>query len=207
MTRVMIVEDDYIIQNELVFMSEDIGHNIVSTANTGEKAIEKIPSTDPEIILMDIKLSGDMDGIEAAKIIQEQFDIPVIFVTAYTDDKRIERAKCAHPYGYLIKPVYERDLKITIEMALYSAQINKKRLKAEVEKEKLIFELKEALNQIKTLKGLLPICSSCKKIRDGHGDWNHIESYVEKRTDAQFTHSICPSCSDKLYGKQNWYQK
>ncbi|MCP3943646.1 MAG: PAS domain S-box protein [Desulfobacteraceae bacterium] len=75
----------------------------------------------------------------------------------------------------------------------------------EQEKEKLITELKQALSRLKTLSGLLPICTSCKKIRDDKGYWNQIESYIHDHSDAKFSHSICPECSDKHYGKEDWY--
>ncbi len=80
------------------------------------------------------------------------------------------------------------------------------RKKAEQEKEKLIKELKDALNEIKTLSGLLPICSGCKKIRDDRGYWNYLESYIEQHSDALFSHSVCPECADRLYGDQDWYR-
>ena len=76
---------------------------------------------------------------------------------------------------------------------------------AEQEKEKLIAELQSALAEIKTLKGIVPICSNCKKIRDDAGYWNILELYIQKHSDASFTHSICPNCTDELYGKEEWY--
>ena len=72
--------------------------------------------------------------------------------------------------------------------------------RAEEERERLISKLQEALNNIKTLKGLLPICANCKKIRDDKGYWNQIEAYIKEHSDAEFSHSICPSCAEKLYG-------
>ena len=71
--------------------------------------------------------------------------------------------------------------------------------KAQVEKDKLIKELEQALGEVKILSGLLPICASCKKNRDDKGYWNHVELYIRKHTDAEFTHSICPECQSKLY--------
>ena len=73
------------------------------------------------------------------------------------------------------------------------------------ERETLVKDLKKALAQVKTLNGLLPICSNCKKIRDDKGYWNQIEGYIQKYSDAKFSHGMCPECSDKLYGKQDWY--
>jgi len=76
---------------------------------------------------------------------------------------------------------------------------------AEQEKEKLIADLKQALSKLKILNGLLPICASCKKIRDDKGYWNQLETYIQNHSDALFSHGICPDCSEKLYGKQAWY--
>ena len=81
------------------------------------------------------------------------------------------------------------------------------RKRAEEDRERLVNELQEALNNIKTLRGMLPICASCKKIRDDKGYWNRIEGYIESRSEALFSHSICPECTEKLYGDEDWYEK
>ncbi len=72
---------------------------------------------------------------------------------------------------------------------------------------KLIAELEQALDEIKTLKGIVPICANCKKIRDDKGYWNQLESFIETHSDASFSHGLCPGCSDELYGEQEWYKK
>ena len=131
MAKVMIVEDEFIIQYELKIILEGLGHDVVAMASTAKEAIEKTESNSPDIVLMDINLREKMDGIEAAEYINKHFDIPILFITAYSDEKRVEQAKSAHPYGYLIKPVQQRDLKIAIEMGLYTAGVNKKLKQAE----------------------------------------------------------------------------
>lgn len=77
----------------------------------------------------------------------------------------------------------------------------------ESEREHLIGVLEKALSEVKTLSGLLPICASCKKVRDDKGYWNQIESYIQRNSDAEFSHGMCPECSDKFYGDQAWYKK
>lgn len=77
----------------------------------------------------------------------------------------------------------------------------------EIERERLIDELKEALMEVKTLSGLLPICAHCKKIRDDKGYWNTLEAYIEKHSEAEFSHGMCSECSDKFYGNEDWYLK
>lgn len=77
----------------------------------------------------------------------------------------------------------------------------------EAEKERIISELQEALEKIKVMRGLLPICSCCKKIRDDSGYWSQVEEYIHEHSDVQFSHSICPNCSEKLYGDEDWYKE
>ncbi len=81
------------------------------------------------------------------------------------------------------------------------------RKNAEEKREKILKELQEALAEVKTLSGLLPICASCKKIRDDKGYWNQIEGYIKKHSEAEFTHGMCPECEKKLWGDQEWYKK
>lgn len=100
-------------------------------------------------------------------------------------------------------PLY--DSKGNISGAIETIRNVTERKLAEQENEKLIAELKNALEKVKTLSGMLPICASCKKIRDDKGYWNQIESYIEKHSQAEFSHGICPVCSEKLYGDQDWY--
>ncbi|MCK5099518.1 MAG: response regulator, partial [Desulfobacteraceae bacterium] len=79
------------------------------------------------------------------------------------------------------------------------------RKQAEGERERLIKKLQEALEDVKTLSGLLPICAKCKKIRDDKGYWNNLEGYIQDHSDAEFSHGMCPECSEKLYGAEGWY--
>lgn len=450
--NIMIVEDEFVLQHQVKLILEGFDYQVIATASEAEEAIEKAGTTKPDLILMDINLSGDLDGIYAATEIKKKMGIPVIFISAFSDDAKIERAKLSTPFGYLVKPVKANELKITIEMALYAAkleaerklteakliesekkyrrvfennlslyyetsldgtlleispsvegylsytrkeligtsilslyadpsrrydlvekllsegeihneelqikdksgavlsallsakyipeeskfvgsmldltvrkaaeiklaesealfratvnamnegmiirdmnaqpvfinpkmleltgydetsmlemnfedlyteeslpkvlegfsetletgrpgvyevQMNRKgggtidillsgsRLKVgddskktvaiftdisnikrlEKEREDIIAQLQEALDSIKTLSGLVPICASCKKIRDDTGYWNQIEHYIEKHSDAQFSHGVCPDCADQIYGKHEWYQK
>jgi len=105
-------------------------------------------------------------------------------------------------HDFTARPVIKKGEIVGLEGFLIDST-NRKHM--ENEKEKLINELQEALENIKTLKGLFPICSSCKKIRDDSGYWNQIESYIQKHSEAEFSHGMCPECSDELYGKEDWY--
>ncbi|MCP4756057.1 MAG: PAS domain S-box protein [Proteobacteria bacterium] len=129
--KVLIVEDEAIIAMEIESSLESLGYAVASVVDTGRTAIQKAEIDEPDIVLMDIRIKGEMDGIEAAGIIQARFGIPVIFSTAYLDEERIGRAKLSTPFGYILKPIQERDLKVTIEMALHVARTEKKRKAAE----------------------------------------------------------------------------
>ncbi|MBT4289642.1 MAG: PAS domain S-box protein, partial [Deltaproteobacteria bacterium] len=125
--KILIVEDEAIIAMEIESCIQSLGYEVTSTVDTGEKAIKKAEVDNPDLILMDIRIKGDMDGIEAAEIIRNRFGIPVIFSTAYLDQERIERAKITMPFGYVLKPVQERDLRVTLEMALYVSKADAER--------------------------------------------------------------------------------
>lgn len=317
--KVLVVEDEFIISHDLMARIANMGYTAVGPAATGRDAIELMRKEHPDVVLMDISLSGNMDGVEAAGHIREEHNVPVIYVTAYSDDSVIERAKPTAPYGYIIKPFVDKELKATIETALYKHAMEEElrrsreqyralldasgavpwemdastmkftyvgaqsgsvlgiepedmdnldkwlrmvhpddahglrelytgtnkdltqaseveyrvklgedrliwirdtisisgdssgaskirgymqditlRKEAEIERNRYTQELKEALDRIKTLQGLLPICAWCKKIRDDKGYWQQVEVYVRDRSEAEFTHSICPECKKKV---------
>ena len=116
---VLVVEDESIVSKDIQYSLKKLGYEIVGAASTGVKAIELALQLKPNVILMDIMLKGDMSGIEASAKIKEALNIPVIFLTAYADEKTLEKAKVTEPYAYIIKPFKEIDLHTSIEMALY----------------------------------------------------------------------------------------
>ena len=120
---ILVVEDERLVARDLQATLEDMGYRIPEITDKGELAIEKVAEMKPNLVLMDIRLAGEMDGIEAAEIITNNFNIPVIYITAHADENTLDRAKLTEPYGYLVKPFDERDLKTTIEIALYKHQI------------------------------------------------------------------------------------
>jgi PAS domain S-box-containing protein len=124
--KVLVVEDEGIealdIQQRLI----RLGYCVPVIALSGEEALQKVEETGPDLVLMDIMLHGALDGVEAAAVIQARFDIPVIYLTAYADEDTLQRAKTTVPYGYIVKPFQERELQITIEMALYKHKMERK---------------------------------------------------------------------------------
>jgi CheY-like chemotaxis protein len=126
--KILIVEDERILALGLKKKLEKLGFKVTATVSTGEDAIKSVKTDKPDLILMDIVLKGEMDGIDAAKLIISLHDIPVIYLTAYADDETINRAAQTYPYGYLMKPYKERELKANIDMALQKFQHEKESL-------------------------------------------------------------------------------
>ncbi|NMB77781.1 MAG: response regulator [Methanomicrobiales archaeon] len=125
-TRIFIVEDEAIVANDLAEALQSLGYSVSGTARAGEVALQKIQSNPPDLILMDIHLAGDLDGIQTAEEVHRISDIPVVYLTAYADKPLLDRAKCTGPYGYIIKPYDERELQSVIEMALFKYSADKK---------------------------------------------------------------------------------
>lgn len=320
--QILVVEDESITAKAIQKRLTSMGYAVPTVTASGEDAIKKVATTRPDLVLMDIVLKGAMDGVEAADYIRAHFRIPVVYLTAYADERTLERAKLSEPFGYILKPFEEKELYTTIEMALYKHQMERKllaserwlattlksigdavittnehgyvtfmnpmaevltgwqreealghrwgdvfkivdqttrtlgedlvmkairegipsgltnhilaaksgtetpiddcvapikddqgyttgvvvvfrdvseRRHAEEEREHLILKLQDALANVKTLSGLLPICATCKKIRDDKGYWNQVEAYIQAHSEAQFTHGICPDCLKKHY--------
>ncbi|MCS3924811.1 response regulator [Methanosalsum natronophilum] len=129
-TKILIVEDEIIVAHDLKECVEALGYTVVNIASTGEEAIDITKAQDVDVVLMDISLKGEMDGIESGYVISNQYDIPIIYVTGYSDDLTLERAKYTKPFGYLLKPFEENELKSNIEITIYRhkiAQAKKKR--------------------------------------------------------------------------------
>ena len=197
--RILIVEDQFLVANDIKDNLETLGYEISAIATSGEKAVKKAGEGKTDLVLMDIVLKGEMDGIEAAEIIRSRFDLPVIFLTAYRDPKILERAKISEPFGYLIKPFEANELHSNVEIALYKHKIEIEKKEAGEERKKLIHKLKEDLAEVNKLSGLLPICASCKKIRNEEGNWNQIEEYLSDRSEVKFSHGVCPECAKNMY--------
>ncbi len=111
-TQIVIVEDESIVAEHIRRYLQKMGYSVSSVAYSGEKAIAEVEKKSPDLVLMDIVLQGEMDGIETARQIRSRFNIPVVYLTAYSDEKILERAKITEPFGYVIKPFYERELRI-----------------------------------------------------------------------------------------------
>jgi PleD family two-component response regulator len=191
--KILIVDDIPENISALAIALESEGFHI-KTAAGGEQALQIVHNDSPDLILLDIKMNG-LDGFETCLALKKNDatkDIPVIFLTVSKESEAVVRGFTCGGVDYIAKPFRQEEVCARVRTHLYLRALMK-------EKEKLIVELQEALEKVKTLSGLLPICSSCKKIRDDKGYWNQIETYIRERTEVDFTHSICPKCAKMLY--------
>src|SRR6056297_211978 len=157
--KVQIVEDEGVVALDIRRHLESFGYKVVGSHASGEEAISQFKTEAPDLILMDIRLQGKMDGIEAAQIIREQFRVPVIMLTAYADEKTIERAKFIEPFGYIIKPFEERELRTNIEMALFRHKLEKKLQESE-ERYRRFFQEDLSADFVADAKGALLACNN-----------------------------------------------
>jgi len=128
--RILVVEDDAIARLDIHAALERAGYEVAGMAASGEEAISLADSLIPDLVLMDIQLEGEMDGVEAANEIVRRFDLPIIFLTVYADDETLRWAKVSGPFGYLLKPVDHKELKSAIEVGLYKHQMDRELKKA-----------------------------------------------------------------------------
>jgi diguanylate cyclase (GGDEF)-like protein len=118
-SRVLVVEDEAIVATDIAGTLRGLGCLVTAVAASGEAAIEAAEAMRPDLVLMDIRLKGDIDGVKAAREIGDRFGIPVVYLTAHADEQTLRRAKVTQPFGYILKPFDERDLYVAIEIALH----------------------------------------------------------------------------------------
>ena len=120
---ILVVEDEVLVARDIKSRLTRMGYDVPAIACRGREAIDKALQIRPDLILMDINLRDDMDGVEAAIKIRAQFEVPIIFCSAYSNEETVERAKVTEPYGYVLKPFDNRELEINIEIALYKHKV------------------------------------------------------------------------------------
>ena len=303
---ILIVEDEIVVAVDIEERLKNIGYDVSGIVTSGGEAIERLGRNSIDLVLMDIGLKGDIDGIETARRIRDKSAVPVIYLTAYADEKTLARAQVTEPFGYLLKPVNEKELHSTVKMALYKNKMERK-LKEERERFRIVADytldweywwsptegflhvspscetitgyaveeflhdprilekivhwadwsawekytgslepgsqpgtiefriltkqgeerwiqglclliidaegrclgvrgsnrdvtrLKRTESEVKRLRGILPICASCKKVRDDKGYWFQVEEYIRDHSEAEFSHSLCPECARRVW--------
>ncbi|MEY3343382.1 MAG: hypothetical protein RL090_1066 [Bacteroidota bacterium] len=118
-TRILVIEDESIVAKDIQNTLIKLGYDVPVTASNAESAFMRLDEVNPDLVFLDVKLKGDVDGIQIAEKIRDHYEIPVIFLTSFVDKETLDRAKVTEPYGYLVKPFNEPDLRSTVEMALY----------------------------------------------------------------------------------------
>ena len=167
--KVLIVEDESIVAQDLQFTLEDLGYDVPTIANSGESAIRNVTEHQPDLILMDIRIIGELDGINTAKIILQQFDIPIVYLTAHADEETLSRAKVTTPYGYIIKPFEQNELLTTLEIALYKHQ-----------------QEQQLKKNVQWLKTILSSMADGIITADRHGDITFLNPAAESLTRLSF---------------------
>ena len=183
------------------------GHDQILGAESAQTAFSMLnldgtqSATDVDLILMDV-LMPEIDGVQACRRIKQQahlHDIPIIMVTAKNDLENLHEAFTAGAMDYINKPVKSVELLARVASAITLKKEMDCRKLRESELRRTNEELQQALREVKVLRGLIPICASCKKIRNDGGFWQQIEEYIGEHSEAEFSHGICQPCLKKLY--------
>ncbi len=143
--KVVIAEDEGLVARDMELMIKSLGYGVAAVVSSGEQALAAAAEHRPDLVLMDIVLKGPLDGIEVSSVLWEKHHIPVIFVTAFADDAVLKRARITHPFGYILKPFEERELKVCIEIALFKAAMERKLREREGWLSALLSNVREAV--------------------------------------------------------------
>jgi len=205
--KILIIDD---VKKNIQLLGSILGNEnyAVSYATNGIKALAMTDAEAFDLILLDVMMP-EMDGFEVCRRLKKKEntrDIPILFLTAKSEQSDIVDGLQQGAVDYLTKPFNPAELiarvKTHIDLREAHQIIIQKNTQLEektAELQKLIEENRKAMSEIKILRGFLPICSKCKKIRDDDGYWTQLESYIRDHSEAQFTHSICQDCAKELY--------
>ena len=196
--RVLIAEDDTSVRYTISHMLTMAGYWDAGQAADGEEAVRLTQELRPDVVLMDARMPG-MDGLEAARIIQQVCPTPVVMLTAMEAPEILEAARDSGVGAFLSKPPEKQQIHqaITIAMARHGDLMRLRRVCGELEERNR--QLSKALEEIKTLRGILPVCAYCKKVRDDEGYWEQVDVYLAHHAGAEISHGICPDCMRKHY--------
>jgi DNA-binding response OmpR family regulator len=197
--KILVTDDD----PEMLALTSEVlrraGYEVIETS-TGKECLKKAQTNRPDLMLLDVMLP-DMSGVDLCRQLKSDETLCGTFVILLSG-VRISSEYQADGLdvgadGYIIKPISNKELVARIQAMERIKDAEDALRRKEKEQEELIVKLQAALAEIKTLQGLIPICSSCKKIRNDEGFWDQLEAYLSKHTDAVFTHGLCPECFHK----------
>jgi DNA-binding response OmpR family regulator len=181
----------------------------ILVATSGGGALNIARKASPNLVLLDVMMP-ELDGFDTCRLlhgIPGLENMPVIFITALNEPEAVVKGFQSGGVDYIVKPFQKDEVLARTRTHLKLSQLHNRLSRRNRDLERLAAELlakqrelEDAFDSIKTLKGLIPICSHCKSIRDDDGFWNRVESYIEKHSDALFSHGICPDCLRKHYG-------
>ena len=193
--RILIAEDDLTSRTVLTAVLKKQDHEVEATVK-GMEAWQALQQPDaPKLVILDWMMPPEMDGLEVVRRVRGlQTDRPtyIIMLTIKNDKENIVKCLDAGADDYIAKPydLKEHDARVNVGRRILEMQ------DAMADK---VQELQKAMNEVRTLRGIIPICASCKMIRDDRGYWNQVEAYVRDHNEAEFSHGICPECIEKLY--------
>lgn len=192
--RVLVVDDDDLLRHGVARLLDRAGFGVLE-ACSGLEALGLARSKRPDLLLLDVILP-DTNGLEVLKALREDPETKGIYVLMVSAVRTASEAQAdgleAGADGYIARPVSNREMVARVEAM-------ERIILAERDRDRMILELQAAFDKIKTLRGLIPICSNCHKIRNDEGYWERVDVYVRDHTEADFTHSICPDCLRTLY--------
>lgn len=204
--RILVVDDNAQLRAATVRLVQGAGY-VTAEAPDGTAALDLVRAFQPDLLLLDVEMPG-INGVEVCRRIKADASHTAPFVVLLsssriaTEDQSLGLEQGAD--GYIARPIANRELLarvhsfVRLQQAEHALRESEAKLKvALMEKEKVIAELQTALSEVKTLSGLIPICAGCKSVRDDRGFWNQVETYIARRTDARFTHGLCPKCVAK----------
>ena len=191
--RILIAEDEAVTAADLHDEPAARGYEVIGTTDTALGALRLAEEGRPDLVLMDVHLAGAADGVHAATALLAS-DIPVIFLTSHYDDRTLARAKGARPVGYITKPFEPHQLSVAIEIGMA-------RHRSDTERMRLLREIEHERAEVKTLRGLLPVCTRCKQLRNDDGYWENVEAYISGHGVVDSAHSLCPACMSEVDGE------
>ena len=198
--KILVTDDD----PDVLLLTSSVltraGYEVLE-ARAGRECLEMMHTHHPDLVLLDVMLP-DMKGSTVCRHIKADPELQGTFVILVSgvqvSSEYQARGLNIGADGYIVKPISNKELVARVQAMERIKKAEDALREKEKQQEKLITKLQEALAEIKTLKGFIPICASCKKIRDDEGYWNQLEAYISKHTDAVFSHGICPDCAEKF---------